>query len=226
MSNQDVIAALEQAFPQGVVRQREGAAGRMLDYIDWPVAVRRLNEAVGADNWDFEVSDLQFRGDATSGYVICKGRLTIRFSDGTSSSKEQYGGNHYGQLQTGRQGLNPDDAAKAAGSDAIKKCAALFGVALDLSEKAPQTSVGQQNGYAPRQQNTPATHAGGPVSLECADCGSEVTGGNFKDGKPFTAQQAAGWGQRKYGRSLCSPCYQAGGTAARRADDLVESLPF
>lgn len=248
--NSEAIQRLEDAFPQSDLKQRPGGGGKMLDYIDWPKAVRRLNEAVGTDNWDFDVSDLQFRGDLITGSVICKGSLTIRFPDGSASTKAQYGGNAYGQLANGRQGLSAEDAAKAAGSDAVKKCAALFGIALDLSEggdnggnfgggytqpqggnngyNAPPANNG--GGFTPRQDNAPMpSNQGGDQgggALTCEDCGEYLTPTNFKDGSTWSPEQLASFGRRKHGRVLNMDCYRKANEAKRRAEQSLEQIPF
>lgn len=221
----EVIAGLEKPFPPEAVRQRQGGGGAMLDYIEWPTAVRRLNDAVGTNNWDFAVSDPQFIGGGDGGYAVCIGHLTIRFPDGTSATKGAAGGNAYGR------GMNPDDAAKGAASDALKKSASLFGVALNLAEKgAPQGGYPQQrqsNGQGQRPQyNGAPQQQGGAGEYICADCGDEISGGTFGDGKPFTAQQAANWGLKNFGAMLCSQHYRDAKNGKRRAEAALADVPF
>lgn len=235
--NQNVIAALEAPFPPEEIRQREGGFGKMLDFIHWTAAVRRLNKAVGSDSWDFEVSDLRL----ADGVAICKGRLTIRFPDGTTATKEQYGGNAV------NQGMKPDDAAKGAGSDALKKCASLFGIALNLSEneqggqpngggytggRSNGGSSGNQGGYNNGGGFTPsqAPASSGPISdtdaLYCEECGEALTETRFKDGTNWAPTQLAVFGRRKHSRILCMSHYREANQAKRRAEEALQQVPF
>jgi hypothetical protein len=224
----EVIAGLEKPFPPGAVRQRQGGGGAMLDYIDWPTAVRRLNDATGTNNWDFTVSDPQFIAGGDGGYAVCIGHLTIRFPDGTSATKGAAGGNAYGR------GMNPDDAAKGAASDALKKCASLFGVALNLAEKgAPQGGYqqrqpsGQAQGrpYANDAPQQPAQQGGGG-DLFCDECAEPLTETRFKDGTAWGPEQLATFGRRKHSQVLCMTHYREANNAKRRAEEALQTVPF
>lgn len=242
----EIIASLEQAFDPSEIRQREGGFGKMLDYIDWPAAVRRLNTAAGSNNWSFEVSDLQFKGDLAAGLAICKGRLTIEFPDGTTSTKEQYGGNAYGGVD-GRRGMSAEDAAKGAGSDALKKCAALFGIALDLAEKggngqangggfgqAPRPSQGYDQNSRPSQgqaSNNGNGQANGQASVDgeslyCEECGEPLTETRFKDQTVWSPAQLAAYGRRKHSKILDMSCYRQANQAKRQAEEALQQVPF
>jgi hypothetical protein len=218
----DAIAALNAPFPPEDLRQRPGGNGVSLDYIDWPKAVRRLDAAVGTSNWDFAVSNPQFIGQGAEGYAVCIGHLTIRFPDGTAATKGSAGGNAYGR------GMNPDDAAKGAASDALKKCASLFGVALNLAEKgAPAQRQGGYQQQAPRPQQ----QSNGPVSadledLSCEECGEPLTETRFKDGTAWAPSQLAVFGRRKHSRILCMTHYREANAAQRRAEEAMSSVPF
>lgn len=243
---QSTIAGLERQFPREEIRQRQGGGGRVLDYVDWPTVVRRLNSEVGVDNYDFSVSDLQLTPSA----AICKGRLTVRFPDGTVSVKEQFGGNPLSG------GMSIDDAAKGAGSDALKKCAALFGVALDLSEKdAPAASYSsnngnsgygggtaqgysQNNGYSQSSlQSAPQSNGmtqgqapqGGGFeggTLYCEKCNEQLAETRFKDGTTWSPEQLAAFGRRKHNRVLCMSDYREANTQKRQAEESVTQAPF
>lgn len=231
-TNQEIIAAL--AAPFDHLGQVPIGGGGTSAFIEWTDAKLRMDRAVGVDNWDWRVSDLQIQGDSSSGYAICKGSMTVRFPDGTITTKEQFGESQYVQ---GGGGMTVGNAAKGASSDALKKCASLFGVAFDQvagragksgarngSTQAPRAQGGSQ---VPNRQNVAHNAASGDgEGFYCADCGDKIQGGTFGDGRAFTAQTAAGWGQRKHGRALCGRCLGAANKAKERVEDALDSVPF
>jgi hypothetical protein len=112
---------LEKQFDKEQIKQRKGTYGNTLDYVDTRTVIQRLNDAFEG-NWSFEiVSHEQHAGE-----VAVLGKLT---ADGIS--KSQFGSN---RISTSKQGevISIGDDLKAAGSDALKKCATLFGVGLNL----------------------------------------------------------------------------------------------
>jgi hypothetical protein len=246
-TNAEVIAVLNREFDPSQIRQVPGAFGKMLDYIDYPAVLGRLDEAFGPDGWSFEVEDIKPVGDAVSGCMIARGKLTATFPDGTVVTKGQCGGNAYGQGDGGR-GMKPDDAAKAAASDAVKKCAAMLGVGRYLSEKAPQQGGGgsygggQSNGYsqpssngygAPRaasgqQQGSGFAQGqgGDDDNLICEECAEPLTETRFKDGTNWAPTQLAVFGRRKHSRILCMTHYRDANQAKRRAEEALQQVPF
>lgn len=112
------IPELTKVFDKRLVKQRKGGGGMMLSYYSTATIIRRLNE-VWQDKWAYEVKDTK----QTSTAILCLGKLTS--PDGIS--KEQWGS---GDIR----GKNPNagDVHKTAASDALKKCATLFGVGLEL----------------------------------------------------------------------------------------------
>lgn len=105
---------LTRRFPKEAIKQRKGANGLYLNYVEAHSVIRRLIEATN-NNFNFRVLGI----DQTADLVMATVELEI------GGSKRQHVG-------TARTAGNPDDAVKAAISDAIKKCATLFGVALEL----------------------------------------------------------------------------------------------
>jgi hypothetical protein len=132
------------------------------------------------------------------------------------------------------------DLLKKAATDSLKKTASLIGVAaylydaderrelqaemreakrptplprriVDASGAAPSTSAGTA---------TPAS-AAPDSSPTCAECGKRIGGGMLKDGQPFTPEDAAEWGQKRFGRPLCGSHYREALTAQKRAESLV-----
>jgi hypothetical protein len=241
-ATQAAFDKLERPFAPHELKQRPGGGGVMLDYIEWTKAVRRMDEAVGKDNWGFECGEPRFFGDNQQGYVVCTGKMTVTFPNGKTTVKGSMGGCAFGQ---GGRGMSPDDAAKGAASDALKKCASLYGVALDLSEKdGPRPQQGgyqqQSNGYGGGQQGgqgygTPApsgNQGGGYVpngqqgGLNCEICGDELTETRFKDQTVWNPAQLASFGKRKHGKVLDMKCYREANQAARRAEEALQSVPF
>jgi hypothetical protein len=113
--NKDMLDALSEPFPRHAIKQREGGAGRRFDYVETQTVIRRLNAVAG--EWSFAIKSLELRGDL----YVCVGSLTIP----GLGTREGIGV----QKVSDRGG---EDLVKGAASDALKKSATLFGVALDL----------------------------------------------------------------------------------------------
>lgn len=108
-----MLDALSVPFPKHAIKQRQGGGGKMFDYVETETVIRFLNTTVKV--WDFEVTSHTMIGDV----LVVFGKLTIP-GLGTRSG-------------TGVQKLaGGEDTIKGAASDCLKKCATLFGVALDL----------------------------------------------------------------------------------------------
>lgn len=120
---------LEAPFAPEMIRQRQGANGMMLSYVDGATVFRRLNEA--CNQWSFETDDMRIeemytRNGEVERVMVVTGHLIIPEL-----------GKRPG---TGVQVIKPgggEDQFKAAQTDAIKKAATLFGVALHLYEDRP-----------------------------------------------------------------------------------------
>jgi len=116
---------LSQRTPENEIRTRTGRGGKPMKYTDGAYVIRTLNEAFGWD-WDFvaDCEELLMR-DGKPFEVKCRGTLTVRM-DGRSITKTQYG------CQPIDNGPSIGDCYKGAATDAMKKCASLLGIALDL----------------------------------------------------------------------------------------------
>jgi len=112
---------LEKPFDKEQIKQRKGNFGDMIDYVETHTVIQRLNDAFDGQ-WSFEI----LSQESTAGEVIVLGKLT---ADGVS--KTQFGSN---KITTSKQGevISMGDDWKAAGSDALKKSASLFGIGLHL----------------------------------------------------------------------------------------------
>jgi recombination DNA repair RAD52 pathway protein len=107
---------LTKPFPLQAIKQRDGGGGRRFDYVETHTVIHRLNAATG-NNWNFEVVSLEWRNDV----LLALGRLEIP--------------GHGSRMGIGVQKVSAgggEDLVKGAASDALKKAATLFGVALEL----------------------------------------------------------------------------------------------
>ena len=103
------------------VKQRPARGGGNVNYVETYYVVDQLNKLFGF-RWNFEVLDEK----SDDKEVIVRGRLTAFGGDNFPIVKEQFG-------QVDRTaGIPLGDQKKAAGSDCLKKCASLFGIALDV----------------------------------------------------------------------------------------------
>lgn len=102
-------------FPAEQVKERE-QGGRKLSYVTAPTVANRLDEVLGPENWDFELTPW--------GQDALIGTLVIRLPDGQVVRKSNVGG--AAGMKAG------DDDAKSTASDCLKRCAVLAGVARYL----------------------------------------------------------------------------------------------
>lgn len=153
--DKQTVAVLTRPLDKRLVKQREGHNGKMLDYVEWAAVARILNEAFNYD-WSFEVRGWEIV-DVPPVPVIRYNKKTRRREpvlddDGNQLMEPQppilqvqgrlvAGGQFKDQFGSvvlfGKSELWAD-AFKAAASDCLKKCASLFGIALELySEELP-----------------------------------------------------------------------------------------
>jgi hypothetical protein len=111
------LEGLEKPFASSLIKKRKGPAGKLLDYVEVGAVIHRLNAATEG-KWSYEVKETTVHEKA----VIVLGRMTC---DG--ESREDFGGK-----VARSDDASLVDAYKAANSDAIKRCARLFGVGLHL----------------------------------------------------------------------------------------------
>ncbi len=121
---------LLQRTPSHEIKTRQGRGGMQFSYVEHGYVTERLNLVFGF-NWDFEVMDKQILEDE----VIVEAKLTVRTPGGQTIVKTQFGGadikRHTSGARSGKP-LSIADDYKAAASDALKKCASLLGIGLDL----------------------------------------------------------------------------------------------
>jgi Rad52/22 family double-strand break repair protein len=140
---------LMQRTPKREIKMRAGRGGMQFAYVEHGYVTERLNLVFGF-NWDYEIVDKQILDDE----VIVEARLTVRTPGGQTIVKTQFGGAEIKRHASGPRNGRPFSIAddyKAAASDALKKCASLLGIGLDLygrdrpdgttSEETPQSTA-------------------------------------------------------------------------------------
>ena len=115
---------LEKPFAESQIKKRRGRDGGQWDYVETASVTQRLNEAFDG-SWSFEI--IYEKVMEHSDEVIVKGRLIAG-----GVFKEQYGSKDIMRKKGTGDIVCLGDDMKAAASDALKKCATQFGVALHL----------------------------------------------------------------------------------------------
>jgi hypothetical protein len=114
---------IQVATPQEFIKQRPGKGNKTFTYVEGGYVVARLNQIFSPVGWNFEVVKEQIEPNE----VVVRGRLTIKdHKNGYSIAKDQYG------TKERNAGVPLGDTLKAAATDCLKKCASLFGIALDV----------------------------------------------------------------------------------------------
>lgn len=143
------VNILTQRTPTDVVKTRKGRGGKILSYVSHDWVTRQLNEAFNWQ-WSFEIlSERILPDEAAPREIVVKGRLTIH-TPGGNIIKNQFGSAEVKRTKNGDI-ISLGDDFKAASSDALKKCASLLGLALDLygdSSPPPLRRQGQSNGVS------------------------------------------------------------------------------
>ena len=143
------LDVLTRPFDASLVKKRKGPRGKILDYLEAHTVIARLNDAF-AGEWSFSV----LSHDVSDEEVLVLGELS---ADGVT--KQQFGS------KTREENVPLGDSAKAAASDALKKCATLFGVGLELylkdkeDENNHQSDRGTQGGGDGRANEEDLTEA-------------------------------------------------------------------
>lgn len=131
--NVDIIdpsqkSAIIEKTPSEYVRERVGRGNRKVKYVETGYVIKKLNEIFNY-LWSFDV--LEEKVYEKAGQIIIKGKLTVHPSPTVVITKTQYGGSIIKLDKTGKVVSLADDF-KAAGSDSLKKCASLLGIASDV----------------------------------------------------------------------------------------------
>ena len=140
---------IERPIPAELIKSRSAGFGRELEYVSGATVISLLNEAFDY-RWSFEILEeklvksepkLNKKTNAYEDqppYIQIRGRLTI---PALGVTKEQFGT----KILLGGAS-EQEGAAKSAGTDALKKCATLVGIGLDLyKDDAPEAEQTNQN---------------------------------------------------------------------------------
>lgn len=159
--------ALSQKTDLALVKTRQGGGGKMLSYLPHDVVTRQLNEVFELQ-WSFKVEVIQVNSDE----CIVKGILVIHTTGDVDITKEQYGS------QVVLKGMQVGDALKGAGSDALRKCASLLGVGLDLyGSKSPAPNPiphREQRSVTVRREDDALDRLQEEINYECMEQGVDL----------------------------------------------------
>lgn len=199
--------------PRQYVYRKPGKGGGTFDYVSVSYILKALNYIFGW-NWDFEVLEHGMEG----AQVWVKGKLTVHgMHAGQTITKTQFGRADIKYKRGTKEMLDFGNDLKGASSDALKKCASMFGIASDIYGKsdykeesgneprgdqtAPKTSP------APKTYEEPSIPHGAPLEpFEDHVCQSNVKGGCGAD----ITKAEAEYTKRVYGRELCKNHYPKG----------------
>lgn len=124
-------AEVSQVTPPMFIKEKPGRGGKKVSYVEGGYVLSRLNAIFSPAGWDFKIVE---RGQTerkldkgSEGEVWVYGEITIHdHAKGYKVTKGQYGQH---PIHTS---VPIGDAYKAASTDALKKCASLFGIAGDV----------------------------------------------------------------------------------------------
>jgi len=162
-----IKSVLEEPFPPELIRQRKGSHGAMLDYIEGWSIIQRLNNAFNID-WSFTIQEWKIIDQD----IIVLGRLS-----GKGIVKDAFGGSRVTLNKDTNKVIDLGADIKAAATDALKKCATLFGVGLHLYQKDEKAKTSQKPAEKPVEKphlvDQPA-----PVDGNGKGNGDDKDGGN------------------------------------------------
>lgn len=141
---------LEKPFNEAQIKQREGTYGNVLDYVEGHTVIQRLNDAFDA-NWSFEILRHEILEEKDE--VLVLGKLTA-----DQVVKTQFGSSRITRDDAGQIASIASDL-KAAGTDALKKCATLLGVGLHLYGNG--NGSGGRRSYSDHSQRGHNSHGNG-----------------------------------------------------------------
>jgi hypothetical protein len=193
-----------QKTPKQYVYRKPGKGGGTFDYVSVAYITKALNYIFGW-NWDFEVLEHGVEG----GQVWVKGKLTVHgMQAGQTISKTQFGRADIKYKRGTKEMLDFGNDLKGATSDALKKCASMFGIASDIYGKSEYK---EESGNEPRQapaakdeqqaapEEVPTVAPGEPYKFEDHICQWSGRGGCGVD----ITKAEAEYTKRMFGRELC-----------------------
>lgn len=144
-------------------------SGTDIPYIDRTTVEMRLNSVCPGD-WHFQVTPIVVP-DGSKGQWVVKGTLTIH-----GVTREDFGMN---------DNENSFDPPKAAVSDALKRCAALFGLGRELAED-PKAAVAKAKGTQAGGRYTPPKASKAPQTPPAPASAAEPVVKEQSDALPTT----------------------------------------
>lgn len=177
------LEALNKPFTDSEIRQRKLPDGTVLDYIEGYKVIDRLNKAFGS-KWSFYVltqlkDAIVVDSSGVPADIVVVGAIVYQLVNGEVIRKENVGTKKIkfpdAKLTKQTDGTevieksrNPEDIGndyKAAVTDALKKCATLFGVGLDLYRDDTEVAPGFKPpvSYGQKVTHDPAPSAQAPI---------------------------------------------------------------
>lgn len=156
----ELRAALEAPFGKQYIKERPGTGGSRLSYIDGGDIIQRVNQATGGNfTWWISNCDLIFDGDKPS-FWLCRGTISI------PGLGERAGVGTHPFYESPNKPTPNVEAPKTAETDAFKRAARLFGVALQLW--CEDAGIAQD---AKMPDPAPQRHGGARKEVETANTG-------------------------------------------------------
>ena len=134
---------LEKPFGPEQIKTREGSFGKTLEYVEAHTVIQRLNDAFDGE-WSFEIVEQKVLEQTDE--VLVLGQLKAG-----NVVKSQFGSTKITRSRQSGEMVSIADDFKAAATDALKKCATMFGVGLHLYGGGNGRQQGNGNGYYPER---------------------------------------------------------------------------
>jgi hypothetical protein len=131
------------------VLQHDVRGGVEIDFITGEQCASRLNEVLGVGGWNFRILHQDIHAEADEAWVL--GELDCLI-DGQRVIKQQFGSQKIKRSRSTGAPLDLGFDLKGAGTDCLKKCATMVGVALYLYDKEARQAARQ----AQRRAGNPA----------------------------------------------------------------------
>jgi hypothetical protein len=211
-----IAEVLTQSTPKAEIRERPGKGGKKLKYTDGAYVIRTLNNAFCWD-WDWEIDDQEAVWINDKPFEVrCRGKLTVRL-DGRTIVKTQFGSQPIEFLRNSNTPVSIGDAYKGAATDALKKCASLLGIALDLydSDSDVNTGHGPGNNHQSVGNNT-GNHDSARKQQQQASSGDQP--GTPRGKQLFALKAALSWDDAAFLSVINQECGSMFSNATDAAD--------
>jgi recombination DNA repair RAD52 pathway protein len=184
MTEESISSLLSNPFPAEKIKQRKvfnNGEEKTVDYVPGQEVIRRLNEVFNND-WSFVVVDKIIDTSFFQVCVLGELRVKAKYFDQNATDdayivKQQWGGSRIATFSRGGMVLLGDDL-KIATTDALKKCATQFGVALYLYDNDDLTII---------KETTPAVEQNKIKTLQHSAANSHPSSKEVKGEKVNTA---------------------------------------